>query len=244
MPPTHNLRSRRVPLTDLEPHPENPRRGDVPAIARSLQAHGQYVPITVQASTSYVIRGNHTYLAANHLGWTEIAAVFIDVTDQEARLIMLADNRTADLGEYDNQVLADLLAKVSDDDLGATGYTTADVESLLSEVAAVPTPEARGELLDRIDVLIDEPRFRPAHGEQWGVGGHTLFILNPVTDWLQYTAGMQPGDWLVLYPGPFLLFGEAAQTHRMVLVQPDPYIAGHLLTFYADAHGDDKVVGP
>ncbi|MET7713676.1 ParB N-terminal domain-containing protein [Streptomyces sp. NPDC005407] len=121
----------RVPVDSLTLHPQNARRGDVKAIAASLRANAQFSPIVVQASTHYVLSGNHTLMAARELGWQEIDAVIIDVDDDRAHRIMLAANRTADIGTYDNDALAELLSYM-DGDYEGTGYTDADVQALIN----------------------------------------------------------------------------------------------------------------
>lgn len=121
-----------LPLDKLRPHPRNPRNGDVEAIAESLRANGQYRPIVV-SSDSYVLAGNHTYMAALQIGWTHIAAVQLAVThdSDEALRIMLVDNRTADLGNYDNGQLLELLQSLDEEQLLGTGYVTDDIDTLL-----------------------------------------------------------------------------------------------------------------
>lgn len=53
-------------------HPQNPRRGDIEAIADSIRANGFIGALRVQTSTSYVIGGNHTLQAAQLLGITRV----------------------------------------------------------------------------------------------------------------------------------------------------------------------------
>lgn len=125
----------RVPVDSIQTHPENPRRGDIPAIAESLRVNEQYEPIVVQRSTGYVLAGNHRLLAARELGWEEIAVVFVDVDDDHATRIMLSSNRTGDLGSYDLQLLVDHLRHLSDsNDLAGTGYTDDDLDSRMAEL--------------------------------------------------------------------------------------------------------------
>ena len=66
-----NVRSELVPVDSIKAHPQNPRLGDVAAIAESLQVNGQYSPIVVWNDT--IIAGTHTWKAAKSLGWKEIA---------------------------------------------------------------------------------------------------------------------------------------------------------------------------
>lgn len=121
----------RVPLDSVEVHPANPRRGNVAAIAESLERNGQFAPIVVQASTRYVLAGNHTTLAARSLQWTDIDAVFVDVDDEAAYRIMLAANRTQELGHYDSDALVELLSYL-DGDLIGSGYSDIDVQALIA----------------------------------------------------------------------------------------------------------------
>lgn len=152
----------RVPLTSLHTHPRNPRRGNIPAIAESLKANGFFAPIIAQLSTGAILAGNHTYLAAQSLGWDEIDVAFVDVDDAQAVRIILAANRTADLGEYDNEALASLLAELAADDLGldGTGYSDDDLDKMLSGMAD-----------DALDEHLPEAgdAEREDLGEVWGV---------------------------------------------------------------------------
>ena len=134
-----------VRLERLHCLPGNPRRGDVDAIARSLERFGQHRPVVARRTgtddagnpTGEVIAGNHTLLAAHRLGWEELAVVWVDDDDATAAGRALADNRTAELGSYDDAALADLLATVADDAdlLAATSYDPGDLEALLESLS-------------------------------------------------------------------------------------------------------------
>jgi hypothetical protein len=121
-----------VPTAGLVPYGKNPRRSNLTLIVDSLQRHGQYRPIVVRTGTFEVLAGNHTLAAARELGWTEIAATFVDVTDDEAARIVLVDNRATDLGGYDNALLLDLLSELAESDaqLLGTGYDPEDLDAL------------------------------------------------------------------------------------------------------------------
>ena len=125
-----------VPLSRLRPYPGNPRLGDVEAIKESLRRNGQYRPIVVNRRTMEVLAGNHTLRSAKDLGWEEIVASFIECTDEEAKRIVLVDNRTNDLAGYDHEALATLLEEIPS--LEGSGYELADLENLLAELATEP----------------------------------------------------------------------------------------------------------
>jgi len=115
-------------IDSVEAHPDNARKGDVTAIAESLVRFGQTKPIIVQASTRYVLAGNHTREAAKSLGWPKIAAIVLDLEDEEALAYLLGDNRTSDRASYDQaQLYANLEGLL---DLDGTGYDLDYVETL------------------------------------------------------------------------------------------------------------------
>jgi ParB-like chromosome segregation protein Spo0J len=117
-----------VRLNDLTPYPQNPRRGDIQAIAESLSYHGQFKPIVVNKKNNTILAGNHTYKAAKRLGWKHISVVYVDVEPIEARRIMLADNRINDLASYNEGLLETVLKTF--DDLNGTGFTEGDIKAL------------------------------------------------------------------------------------------------------------------
>ena len=123
---TGNIQS--MTISSLTAYPTNPRRGDIDAIALSLHAHGQYRPIVVQASTKFVLAGNHTLKAAKKLGWKKIKAVLVDVDEDTAKKIVLADNRLTDLAAYNEPLLKSLLQALPE--LEGTGFTPSEVDAL------------------------------------------------------------------------------------------------------------------
>lgn len=129
-----------VPIDSVRPHPRNPRQGDVGAISVSLDKFSQYKPIVAQKSTGYILAGNHTYQAAVMLGWTHIAVVFKECDEQEATALMLADNRTSDLGVYDDAVLLELARSLDEELLTASGYDYDVLDDLARSVGQEPTP--------------------------------------------------------------------------------------------------------
>lgn len=117
-----------VSISSLTAYPSNPRRGDIDAIASSLKAHGQYRPVVVQSSTNFILAGNHTVKAAKKLGWKKIKIVRVDVDEQTARKIVLADNRITDLASYNEPLLKSLLTALPE--LDGTGFTSGELETL------------------------------------------------------------------------------------------------------------------
>lgn len=128
---------------DLALYHRNPRLGNVSIIEGSLRAHGQYRPVVVNRGThtgrpNEVLAGNHTVKAFRNLQatepddprWRSVDAYVIDVDDDKAARIVLVDNRSAEVGGFDTEVLADLLDGLPG--LDGTGYTDADLAELLT----------------------------------------------------------------------------------------------------------------
>jgi len=131
-----SLDVRTTPIQDLKPHPQNPRNGDIDAIKESLLANGQFKPI-VAAADGTIIAGNHTYAAAMALGWDSLSVVHMPIPwdSPRAKHIMLADNRTSDLGLYDDSLLLSLLRDIDEEDsLLGTGYTIDDLDDLTAKI--------------------------------------------------------------------------------------------------------------
>ncbi|SDR76861.1 ParB N-terminal domain-containing protein [Corynebacterium timonense] len=127
-----------TPINELRPYPGNARRGDVGMIAHSLETHGQYKPIVAVTGekepelAGVIVAGNHTWQAAQELGWENIDVHFIDVDKKQARDIVLIDNKANDAATYDVDALVDLLTDYPD--LDGTGFTRDDVDALLETI--------------------------------------------------------------------------------------------------------------
>ena len=128
---------------------KNPRIGNVDVIKGSLRAHSQYKPILVNKGThtgrpNEVLAGNHTLKAIRDLAeehpederWQTVHVWEIDVDDDRASRIVVADNRTAELGGTDEEVLAGLLEEMmqQEAELEGTGYDNEDLEYLLGQL--------------------------------------------------------------------------------------------------------------
>ena len=66
--------------------------------------------------TKYIEAGNGTFEAAKTIGWTHLAVVWVEDDPAAARGFALADNRSAELAEWDQLRLETLLAEVAEDD--------------------------------------------------------------------------------------------------------------------------------
>lgn len=122
-----------VSVSSLSCHPDNPRVGDVSVIVESIKSNGWYGTVIAQRSTGFVLAGNHRLKAAREYGLDSVPVIWLDIDDDRALRILLADNRTSDLASYDDTVLARLLEDLnaSSEGLIGTGFDDSFLAELL-----------------------------------------------------------------------------------------------------------------
>jgi len=167
-----SLKNLAVSIDSLKGLPGNPRVGDVDAVAASLEKFGQRKPIVVRKDDGTIIAGNHTWQAAKKLGWKEIAVAFVGDDDTTAQAYALADNRTAELGSYDEQALKDLIFAVAEVDpelVRASGWSDDAVKDLVNKLASEQPKELKE------DVVPETPTEAKAKlGDVYILGNHRL----------------------------------------------------------------------
>lgn len=154
-----------VPLDQLRLYERNPRKGNVGAVAASLQVNGQYRPLVVNIGThtskpNEVLKGNHTLralrkLAAKHPEderWHTALVHFVDVDAAQAAKIVAVDNRTSEKGSYDSEALRELLTDIdnSAEGLEGTGFSAEDLDAMR------PSPPMEDPIVDP-EALVDDP---------------------------------------------------------------------------------------
>lgn len=100
-----------IEISKLIIDPKNVRlhgEANMSAIKESLQAFGQQKPILIQDDNT-IIAGNGTVAAATELGWQKVSAIRTSLKGEEAMAYAIADNRTAELAEWDMDALAQQL---------------------------------------------------------------------------------------------------------------------------------------
>jgi len=126
-----------VMIGRLIPHPQNVNNGDFGAIEESIKANGFFGALVVQKSTQHVLAGNHRLAVAKTLGYSELPVTWVDVDNDAALRILLADNRTARLGNDNPNALAELLAELAgtENGLAGTGFDGDALDQLIADLA-------------------------------------------------------------------------------------------------------------
>lgn len=124
------MKAEKVKIDSLVEYPRNSRvhpLKNLSVIRESLKRFGQYRPLVVQSATNYVIAGNGRLKVMRELGWKEAEVVFADVSDEEALLINMADNKTLELSVW-NSNLIKKMKSFSQDFIAALGFTVAELK--------------------------------------------------------------------------------------------------------------------
>ena len=121
-------------------------RRNLEALKKSLTAFGQTKPILVQKSSMSIIAGNGTYQAICALGWETIDCRILDISDEQAEALAIADNRTGLLSEWDERMLAESLKKIDEfGNLDLVGFSDLELEKMLEYQS--------GELFEKLEEI-------------------------------------------------------------------------------------------
>jgi hypothetical protein len=154
-----------VPIDSISPDPANARKHgarNLETVIASFRRFGQQIPILVDKS-NVVRAGNCRLEAAKQLGWDTIQIVRTDLTSSEAIAYAIADNRTAELAEWDDDVLAAQLNGLLAEDeelLASAGFTDEELEELLGEFGdeALGVGAEDSQYTAKIEAPIYEPK--------------------------------------------------------------------------------------
>jgi len=162
-----------VNLDNLKPDPANARKHDdrnIEEISRSLAEFGQHAPLVVQRSTNRILVGNGRYEAMRQLGWGAAIVLYVDDDNITAVRRSLADNRTGELAEWDDDILKELLESLGPDDLDIPGWNEDELEAMLG-IADFGEPGESVE--DDFDAEPPEKGLTKP-GDLWILGKHRL----------------------------------------------------------------------
>src|SRR5262245_59338780 len=158
-------------IATIKPYVHNPRHNDqaVDAVAASIAAFGFRQPIVVDEEGVIVV-GSTRYKAALQLGLQAVPVhVASGLTPAQVKAYRIADNKTAELADWDQQQLVEELAALQqlDFDLDLVGFSGDELQQLLQAELGPGRADA-----DDVPEPPDEPITRP--GDFWRLGEHRL----------------------------------------------------------------------
>ena len=111
-------------ISEIIPYANNPRNNEaaVDAVAASIREFGFKVPIIIDKNN--VIVAGHTRLrSAEKLGLESVPCVLADdLTEEQVRAFRIADNKTAELADWDFTKLEEELAALKEIDMSEFGF--------------------------------------------------------------------------------------------------------------------------
>lgn len=134
-------------IETLLPDPTNARRHserNIQAIQAAYRRFGQQKPIVIDAK-NIVVAGNGQLEAAKREGWDWIECKVFEGSTADARAYALADNRTGELAEWDQEVLMETLESLDPALQLDAGWSAKELEQLLSSDTAGAAGDATGD---------------------------------------------------------------------------------------------------
>ena len=163
-----------LPVSVLKPAEYNPRKklkkGDkeYKKIENSIREFGFADPLVVNSDMT-IIGGHQRLTVAIDLGYTEVPCAVVDVDKTREKALNIALNKIT--GAWDEEMLADLLKDLGDEDfnLEFTGFEAPEIEQLFSNIYDKQVKE------DDFDVEseLKQPVFSKP-GDIWHLGKHRV----------------------------------------------------------------------
>jgi DNA modification methylase len=158
-------------IGDVKPYPNNPRVNDqaVDAVVASIREFGFRQPIVVDAD-GVIIAGHTRYKAALKLRLKKVPVhVAKNLTPVQVKAYRIADNKTAELADWDHDRLVQELAELEQMafDLDLLAFTGDELHDLLDPKVA-PGLTDPDDIPDAPDAAITQP------GDLWVLGDHRL----------------------------------------------------------------------
>lgn len=155
----------RKPIAELRPDPNNSRKHperNLAAIRASYERFGQRAPLITRPDGT-VVSGNGQLAVMAALGWQEADVVVFEGTDDEAKALALAMNRSGELAAWNDEQLAKTLAGLDRELALAAGWLEHELDKLVPRAAIA-------------DAGAEEPPAAPVSrtGDLWELGEHRL----------------------------------------------------------------------
>ena len=154
-----------ISISRIHEYDNNPRNNEkaVDAVAESINQFGFKVPIVIDKDC-VIVAGHTRVKAAKQIGMTSVPCIIADdLTEEQLKAYRLADNKTAELAEWDFEKLHEELKALNAFDMDIFGFDTLpDIMEEMNEPSETP-----------IEELIDDETITK-EGDVWRLGNHRL----------------------------------------------------------------------
>ena len=158
-------------ISNIKPYENNPRKLSEQAIqkvAMSLKEYGFRQPIVVDKNM-VIVAGHTRYRASKKLGLKQVPISVIDnLSEEQINAYRIADNRTAEESEWDNELLKMEIKELEAKDfkLDLLGFNDEQLNNILFEEKQGLTDE------DEVPEAPEEPITKPS--DIWQLGNHRI----------------------------------------------------------------------
>jgi hypothetical protein len=163
-----------IRLSELKPHPKNPRihpENMLKKLCNSIREFGFTSPVLVD-SDYRILAGHARCKAAEKLGIETVPAVILPLSGAAADAYVIADNKLNELSEWDENILADLIADIdsANFDVELTGFDADEIDSLLSPKGCVEDDFDE----EKAKKEVEENGCITQVGDIWQLGNHRI----------------------------------------------------------------------
>ncbi len=128
------LEVQEIELVNLHPWEGNPRFNEhaVAAVAESIRSFGFNVPILCDQNLT-IVAGHTRWKAAQKLGMKKVPVIVVEMTDAKRHAFAIADNKTAEIADWDFPKLREVLDELrsEDIDIKSLGFSDEEIRRLL-----------------------------------------------------------------------------------------------------------------
>lgn len=187
-----NLSIEYVDINSITPYEHNARAHkdkDVEAIKNSILKFGFKDPIGIWHDT--IVEGHGRLIAAKALGMDKVPVIRLDdLSDEERKAYALAHNKTAELSDWDWDVLASELEELSDFDMSEFGFDVPEIGDEDEQDA-----EDENDLFDDVEKLENHYGV-PYQGNKSRIADIIIKVLPPGERFVDLFGGGGGGDAL------------------------------------------------
>lgn len=111
-------------IESILPYEKNPRNNEeaVSAVKESIQEFGFKIPVVLSAD-DVIVAGHTRIKAAKELGMKEVPCIIAgDLSDEQIRAFRLADNKSAEIATWDEEMLKQELEEIMNIDMSMFGF--------------------------------------------------------------------------------------------------------------------------
>jgi len=176
-----DLTVRYLAVGKLKTNPQNPRthtKHQIRKIAKSIKEFGFVNPVLIERD-SIVIAGHGRLAAAKMLGISSIPTITLeDLSPDQVRAYVVADNRLAEIAGWDSSILAielQNLLNIEDFDVSLTGFEVPEIDLIIQETSTEISQER-----ELVELTAGRAASRP--GDLWTVGKHKVICGNALEE--------------------------------------------------------------